>query len=167
MNEREEGEYVSVSRRRSGWNVDDRLDPSPPKPATALPRASASMSPRRAIDRPGDAARGFQPVTIPTGPRGQTQSKGNPLESAQKATVEEEEPVVVLEEETDPEKVLEERRRRRAEIMAKFKASGGKPAAPPTPEAQKLGTGADSVTSGGARTTEKGALTGTSTGMLA
>jgi len=166
VHEREEGEYVSVRSGDLGWYVDDRLDPSPPKPTIALPRASASMSPRRVLDQPDTAGRGFQPVSIPTGPRGYAQPKDNALGSSQKATVEEEEPVVVLEEETDPEKVLEERRRRRAEIMAKFKATGGKPAAPPTPETQKLGTGADSVTSGGVRTTEKGALTGTSTGMF-
>lgn len=80
---------------------------------------------------------------------------------------EEVEPVVVLEEERDPEKVLEERRRKREEIMAKFKA-GNRPASaavtPGVTNAQLPGTGADSVTSGGMKTTEKaGVATGTTT----
>ena len=81
----------------------------------------------------------------------------------------EEEPVIVLEEERDPEKVLEERRRKREEIMAKFKANGAKTevATPAAANVPHLGTGADSVTSGGTRTGEKGGiLTGTTTGEL-
>jgi serine/threonine-protein kinase PRP4 len=61
-----------------------------------------------------------------------------------------------MEEEKDPETLLEERRRKRAEIMAKFQAQGRKEnpvelnVASPAPEA--MGTGADSVNSGGIRT---------------
>ncbi|KAK8865750.1 hypothetical protein IAR55_000897 [Kwoniella newhampshirensis] len=73
------------------------------------------------------------------------------------AKPEEEEPVVVLEEERDPEKVLEERRRKREEIMAKFRANGGKATASTTPkivvgDLPGPGTGAESVTSAGTRT---------------
>lgn len=63
---------------------------------------------------------------------------------------------VPMEEEKDPEVLLEERRRKRAEIMAKFQAQGRKEnaidsaAVSPAPEA--MGTGGDSVNSGGTRT---------------
>jgi serine/threonine-protein kinase PRP4 len=75
----------------------------------------------------------------------------------------------VLEEETDPEKVLEERRRKREEIMAKFKANGGKAvvaSSMPGPlESATLGSGADSVHSGGLKTGERtGMTTGVTTG---
>jgi serine/threonine-protein kinase PRP4 len=72
--------------------------------------------------------------------------------------VESNEPVIVIEEEVDPEKVLEERRRKREEIMARFKAqkaaglAGAPSAAGGVAKEQLLGTGADSVTSGGTRT---------------
>lgn len=76
--------------------------------------------------------------------------------------------MIVLEEERDPEKVLEERRRKREEIMAKFKTNGAKPAAAtPVPANVSMGTGTDSVNSGGLGTAEKGGiLTGTTTGEL-
>lgn len=83
-------------------------------------------------------------------------------EAAEKARdAESNEPVIVIEEEIDPEKVLEERRKKREEIMARFKAQKEAAAAQPATVAaaavgiakeQLLGTGADSVTSGGTRT---------------
>lgn len=67
---------------------------------------------------------------------------------------EEVEPVVLLEEERDPDKVLEERRKKREEIMAKFKANGGKAAVSAVVAEGKdpAGPGADSVNSAGTRT---------------
>ena len=85
--------------------------------------------------------------------------EGEAVEKAREA--ESNEPVVVIEEEIDPEKVLEERRKKREEIMARFKAQKEAAAANPAAVAaaavglakeQLLGTGADSVTSGGTRT---------------
>ncbi|TYJ55861.1 hypothetical protein B9479_003384 [Cryptococcus floricola] len=57
----------------------------------------------------------------------------------------------VVEEEQDPAKMLEERRRKREEIMAKFKATGGKPSVPNV-VVNEVGGGAESVASGGTRT---------------
>ena len=103
-------------------------------------------------------------MPIPSGPRSnvpQTRPNAtNVFENGVTKPTEgqaEEEPVIVLEEERDPEKILEERRRKRQEILAKFKATGGKAAAstPPTVPSGQLhpvGTGLDSINSGGTKT---------------
>lgn len=151
---------------------------SPPVPAKALPRhLNSSVSPRVNNGGLPTHRAGFQPVSIPTGPRSRApqsrpaQSSKNFFDSSSapptNTTPEVVEPVILLEEEKDPEQALEERRRKREEIMAKFKANGRTAAVTPGPgESQKLGTGADSVTSGGLKTVEKaGLLTGTTTGQ--
>ena len=101
--------------------------------------------------RPTELAqlRGFQAVSVPTGPKSRVpQTRPPPPEEGTK-----EEEV----EEKDPEVLLEERRRKRAEIMAKFQAQGRKEnpvesaAASPAPD---VGTGQDSFNSGGIRTGE-------------
>lgn len=108
-------------------------------------------------------------MAIPTAPRSNTAqsrpSTSNPLGGG--SPVKPDEPVFVIEEEKDPEQVLEERRRKREEIMAKFRANGGKPTVPPVKaDPQILGTGAESVTSAGMRTTERlGVSTGSTTGL--
>lgn len=178
-NDKEEGEYVSVRYLCACMSLTPRIE-SPVKASNPLPRGSATSVNPRMDNGHLPPSRGFQPVSIPTGPRinaSQTrpsvpsQPRQNPLDSASAITSaaysDSAEPVVVLEEETDPEKALEERRKKREEILAKFKANGGRPALPTSgpPEPQKLGTGAESVTSGGLRTSEKsGLLTGTTTG---
>lgn len=163
---------------RSGFQDTDRglvrLDPSPTKQALPLPRpspvvSSASLSPRHTNGRPPPPTapqRGnFKPVNIPTQPRNHVpQSRPAPASNLfgdrpppmapQPPTVQVE-PVAVLEEEMDSEKVLEERRRKRVEIMAKFRANGGKPLPAATiPAAGDAApeSGLDSVGSGGART---------------
>lgn len=109
-------------------------------------------------------------MAIPTAPRSNAAQTrpftSNPLEGA--SSDKPDEPVAVIEEEKDPEQVLEERRRKREEIMAKFRANGGKPIAPSVKaDPQVLGTGADSVTSAGMKTTERlGISTGSTTGTL-
>lgn len=160
-----------------------RID-SPP-PVTAPHEPSMTASPSRQSQQPGSrlageasTAGGFQAIRIPTQPRSsvpQVRPESNALDGhgreTKKARVETEQedqagPVVVIEEERDPEKVLEERRRKREEIMAKFKAGGGKPAPPVLAVEGKeaAGSGAESVGSGGTRT---GLRTGiTTTGQL-
>lgn len=122
------------------------------------PRRSLGDSPRGAPHagrrEPYDpSASGIKAVSIPSGPRAdQPQSRMPPGQVQDDSKVEE--PIVVVEEEQDPEKALEERRRKREEIMAKFKASSGKPATPASPSAsaEPLGPGGDSVTSAGMKT---------------
>ncbi|WWC66604.1 uncharacterized protein I206_100507 [Kwoniella pini CBS 10737] len=166
---------------------DDReegeLEASPPKPPVPLPvskalsaspsRSSVTTSPSRSISRPppvGPKA-SFQSLSIPSQPRASTSARPPPpsnrfFESESSAQVakaeeakpdEEEEPISVLEEEVDTEKILAERRRKREEIMAKFRANGGKPINASTPQTVQgelpgTGTGAESVTSAGTRT---------------
>ncbi|WWC58344.1 uncharacterized protein I303_100884 [Kwoniella dejecticola CBS 10117] len=166
---------------------DDReegeLEPTPPKSSVPLPvakapsaspsRSSVTTSPSRPLNRPPPAGpkASFQSLAIPSQPRASGSARPPPPSnrffeaesSAQAATVEdakaaeEEEPISVLEEEVDTEKILAERRRKREEIMAKFKANGGKPTNASTPqvapgELSGPGTGAESVTSAGTRT---------------
>ncbi|WVQ97093.1 hypothetical protein IAU59_004203 [Kwoniella sp. CBS 9459] len=165
-----------------GEREEGELEPSPPKPTTSLPTRSPSRAPSSpARDNANQAARGrappagprsgFQSIAIPTQPRsglsrsrpppsdrfgedGASHSKQAKIEDSKN---EEDEPVVILEEERDPEKILEERRRKREEIMAKFRANGGKAPTVTTPKAvagdlPTLGDGANSVTSAGTRT---------------
>ncbi|WVW82078.1 hypothetical protein I302_104083 [Kwoniella bestiolae CBS 10118] len=156
------------------------LEPSPPQPSVSLPvatspaRSNVTLSPSRPLTRPPPSGpkASFQSLAIPSQPRGSTPSRQPPpsnrffeseSSTAQAAKVEEakpeeeEEPISVLEEEVDTEKILEERRRKREEIMAKFRANGGKATNVTTPkviqgELPGPGTGADSVTSAGTRT---------------
>lgn len=135
-----------------------RIDSPPPQP----PAQSAIPAPAPA-SAPAPVPRGFRSVNVPTQPRAsapQSKPDTNVLErDAKRARVEDDvveekpEPVVVLEEERDPEKVLEERRKKREEIMAKFRANGGKPAVSAAFEGKEAaGTGAESVTSTGMKT---------------
>ncbi|WWD09187.1 hypothetical protein V865_007309 [Kwoniella europaea PYCC6329] len=156
------------------------LEPSPPRPSVSLPvaaspsRSSITLSPSRPTSRPPPAGpkASFQSLAIPSQPRGSTPSRPPPpanrffeseSSTSQAPKVEdakpedEEEPISVLEEEVDTEKILEERRRKREEIMAKFRANGGKPTTVTAPkivqgELPGPGTGAESVTSAGTRT---------------
>ncbi|OCF32866.1 CMGC/DYRK/PRP4 protein kinase [Kwoniella heveanensis BCC8398] len=176
--DREEGEPLICA-----WFVRSaRLEPSPPKSVATLPARSPSRAPSSpARDGANTAARGrappagprggFQSVSIPTQPRSGTsrsrpppsdrfseaEGSGSKQANFEQAKQEEDEPVVVLEEERDPEKVLEERRRKREEIMAKFRANGGKASTVTTPKTvisdlPGHGYGANSVTSAGTRT---------------
>ncbi|WVR05712.1 hypothetical protein IAU60_002736 [Kwoniella sp. DSM 27419] len=164
--------------RAAGEREEGELEPSPPKPPADLPARSSSRAPsspaRSASGRapPAGPKAGFQSIAVPaqTRPAGQGSSRPSgpaanrffETESPSKrakveAGAEEQEPVTVLEEELDPEKVLEERRRKREEIMAKFRANGGKAPVVTTPKALTgdlpgPGSGAESVTSGGTRT---------------
>jgi len=91
--------------------------------------------------------RGFQAVSVPTGPKSRVPQTRPPPTQDEEVELEEK----------DPEVLLEERRRKRAQIMAKFQAQGRteKPvdsaAASPAPD---VGTGQDSYNSGGIRTGE-------------
>ncbi|WVF70724.1 hypothetical protein IAT40_005517 [Kwoniella sp. CBS 6097] len=167
----------------NGEREEGELEPSPPKPTTSLPARSPSRAPSspardnanntaaRGGAAPAGPRGGFQSIAIPTQPRSGssrsrpppsdrfTEAEGSRSKQSQvgDAKQEDDEPVVILEEERDPEKVLEERRRKREEIMAKFRANGGKAPAVTTPKTvvgdlPGHGDGANSVTSAGTRT---------------
>ncbi|WRT63944.1 uncharacterized protein IL334_000871 [Kwoniella shivajii] len=170
------------SKSHDGDREEGELEPSPPKPPVTLPVASSSrpsvpisLSPAKGPSRPPPAGpkSSFAPLSIPSQPRGSTPSRppppsnrffeGESSSSSRRAEVEdvkpqaEEEPISILEEEVDTEKILEERRKKREEIMAKFRANGGKAPVLTTPklaqgELPGPGTGAESVTSAGTRT---------------
>ncbi|WWC86039.1 uncharacterized protein L201_000910 [Kwoniella dendrophila CBS 6074] len=171
-----------LSKSKDDDREEGELEPSPPKLSAPLPVAAASpsrpsvtLSPSRPITKPppGEPKSSFQSLSIPSQPRGSASARPPPpsnrfFESdsslnqhAQvqdaKTEEEEEEPISVLEEEVDTEKLLEERRRKREEIMAKFRANGGKAPSVTTPKVLQgdipgPGTGTESVTSTGSRT---------------
>jgi hypothetical protein len=126
-----------------------RIEASPVKVDIPLPaspkKSSTAQNGNGGVEENASSLRGFQAVSIPTGPKSRVPQ-----------TRPEQNEAVELEEEKDPEVLLEERRRKRAEIMAKFQAQGRKEnpiastVASPAPET--MGTGADSVNSGGTRT---------------
>ena len=137
-----------------------RIDASPPKQTSALPGAAPvrASNGHEQAPIPVQAKASFQPIKAPTQPRSNiplsrplpASSSGNPQNHSKPA----EEPVVVIDEVVDAEKVLEERRKKREEIMAKFRANGGKPtitsATSPAPrESSIVDAGVDSVGSAG------------------
>jgi hypothetical protein len=137
-----------------------RIETSPVKIATSLPASvegQADARPTNGGHAPVPAApRGFQAVSIPTGPKSRHPQTRPPQETDSNDGPQGEEKPEEEVEEKDPEVLLEERRKKRAEIMAKFQAQGRKEnpidsvAARPAPES--MGTGADSTQSGGIRT---------------
>jgi hypothetical protein len=129
-----------------------RIEPSPvkaavPLPATIGPSLGQSGQKDGLRDTELPAPRGFQAVSVPTGPKSRVPQTRPPPPQDEVQDIEVEE--------KDPEVLLEERRRKRAEIMAKFQAQGRKEnpvdsaVASPAPE---VGTGQDSFNSGGIRT---------------
>jgi serine/threonine-protein kinase PRP4 len=111
------------------------------------------MPPPRRDDRRNDASprRGFQPITVPLGPRGD--GKAAPPAGFETGKKHETEPEPIPEpepelDEDDLEKKREEKRRRREAIMAKFRTGEG--AKPPLPTGLSPGgtepaSGADSM----------------------
>ncbi|ODO07432.1 CMGC/DYRK/PRP4 protein kinase [Cryptococcus wingfieldii CBS 7118] len=149
------GEYSRRYGDRNDYRQDSRYDDR------QRPRED---DPRRQQGQQGQQLRGGPPpthasrpspsapqISVKLPPAAPPQGKAG-MDQFFQAEPEEPEPEPeVVEEEQDPAKMLEERRRKREEIMAKFKATGGKPTVPNV-VVNEVGGGAESVTSGGTRT---------------